>query len=208
MRKELIAELREWFSDGKMGGTAWHNKFYEILSRHEYAEFKIKQCHEAEQGEGLCDELEYILAQLDYQIATGSAFELELLQRFKLLVECAVARKNAIGAYWDKKAGKTTYEEMCEKIKEYGRREEQITNPTPTKAVEPLEVLADRKGFRGVVYDQSNDGAVGKKRYYCTPYKSHPDGGDNDFCAPTYALAEAKARAYLEALPDVKGGVV
>lgn len=79
------------------------------------------------------DELEYILAQVDYQIATGSGFELELLQRFKLLVECAVARKNAIGAYWDKKSGKTTYEEMCEKIKEYGKREEQITKDTPAR---------------------------------------------------------------------------
>ena len=69
---------------------------------------------------------------------------------------------------------------------------------------ESLALLADRKGFKGVVYDRTNDGAVGPKMYYCTPFKTHPDGGDESFEAPTYADCEAKARAWLNGQKDKK----
>jgi hypothetical protein len=73
-------------------------------------------------------------------------------------------------------------------------------HPSPVK--ESLAELADRKGFRGVVYDQTNDGASAGKRYYCSPYKSHPDGGNDYFVGHTYSEAEQSAREYLEGLED------
>ena len=77
-----------------------------------------------------------------------------------------------------------------------------LSRHTEAKQDEPLAVLADRKGFKGVVFERSNDGAIGPREYYCSPFTSLPDGGNEWFDSPTYAGAESKARAYLNTLPD------
>jgi len=78
-------------------------------------------------------------------------------------------------------------------------------HPTPTPAKdEPLAVLADRKGFGRIQYDAYTDG---QKSIYITENEKEDKEliTEKEFYAPTYAAAEAKARAYLESL-DVKGG--
>ena len=64
----------------------------------------------------------------------------------------------------------------------------------PTKATEPLAVLADRKGwvFDDVVISIWERKSQGAK--------------DKEFSTHTYESAEQLARQYLEGLPDVKGG--
>jgi len=72
------------------------------------------------------------------------------------------------------------------------------------KVEEPLAVLAERHNWPFVYYRRRvnpNDG----------PYTIELSDGyhiGREFRGDTYALAEAKARAYLEGLDDVKGGVV
>ena len=94
------------------------------------------------------DELEYILAQVDYELATGSGFELETLYRFKKLVECAVARKNAISAYWLKKGGKLSYKAMSKKMAEYGKIEEELTKNSRHPSTDKCGVKAENEEYK------------------------------------------------------------
>ena len=74
-----------------------------------------------------------------------------------------------------------------------------LSHAVPVKEVEPLAVLADRKG-KSLLY-------VGPY-YTCKWVITISNDGLNGNCvvAPTYPACEAKARAYLESLEDVKGG--
>jgi hypothetical protein len=75
------------------------------------------------------------------------------------------------------------------------------------KVEEPLAVLADRKGYVITRIDGKSDGdyrwAIGIR----FQDEEGIEGNWKGFEAPTYAAAEAKARAYLEGLDDTgKGG--
>ena len=82
------------------------------------------------------------------------------------------------------------------KSKDY---EHMANHAVPVKEVEPLAVLADRKG-KSLLY-------VGPY-YTCKWVIAISNDGLNGNCvvAPTYSECEAKARAYLESIEDVKGG--
>lgn len=72
-----------------------------------------------------------------------------------------------------------------------------LSHAVPVKEVEPLAVLADRKGAS--VMMGLNDGIPQIDiNVYNGPFKAFRD--------TTYPACEAKARAYLESLEDVKGG--
>lgn len=67
------------------------------------------------------------------------------------------------------------------------------------KADEPLAVLAYRKGFHNTsIWPYTNGGIEINLRYWEGPKTWEV------FTAPTYLAAEAKARAYLSGLKDVK----
>lgn len=72
--------------------------------------------------------------------------------------------------------------------------------PTSAVEVEPLAVLADRKGYgvHAYRYDQMGD-------IYISLSKGHRNNWVKRWNAPTYAECEAKVRAYLKGLPDQKG---
>jgi len=77
-----------------------------------------------------------------------------------------------------------------------------LSRATPAKD-EPLAVLADRKGWW-----------LSRSRHYPDRWVLNFDSLNPDYygpldkpiIAPTYAAAEAKARAYLESLPDGERG--
>ena len=92
----------------------------------------------------------------------------------------------------------------CEKHKE----DCPIAHAVPVKGVEPLAVLAARKGF-AYIY---TDGYHKRNKFEVTEisiFESITEGGSTsgEYCfhAQSYAEAESKARAYLEGLDD-KGG--
>lgn len=74
--------------------------------------------------------------------------------------------------------------------------------PTPTKPTEPLAVLADRKGIRRFQYDVYGDNTWS---IYLNKDEENGHWVEKEFYASTYALAEAKARAYLMALDEKEG---
>lgn len=75
-------------------------------------------------------------------------------------------------------------------------------SPKPD-TTEPLAVLADRKGYGVHVYREDQVGDV-----YIRLSKGYRDNWITRYYEKTYALAEAKAREYLSALPDTdnRGG--
>ena len=76
--------------------------------------------------------------------------------------------------------------------------------PSRHAAEEPLAVLADRKGFNRIQYDAYTDG---QKSVYLTEGEKYDKDTtlEQEFYGGTYAAAEAKARQFLNTLPD-KGG--
>lgn len=83
-----------------------------------------------------------------------------------------------------------------------------LSRAVPVKEVEPLAVLAARKGF-AYIY---TDGYHKRNKFEVTEisiFESITEGGSTsgEYCfhAQSYAEAESKARAYLEGLDD-KGG--
>ena len=82
----------------------------------------------------------------------------------------------------------------CEKHKE----DCPIAHAVPVKEVDPLAVLAGTQGFSIRI------GSNGKGVWFISLRRGH--NTREQITAPTYSECEAKARAYLESLDDVKGG--
>ena len=70
---------------------------------------------------------------------------------------------------------------------------------------EPLAVLADRKGYVISRIDGRSDGDYKWAIGMTFQDEEGNEGKWKGFEAPTYAAAEAKARKYLESLPDKEG---
>ena len=101
---------------------------------------------------------------------------------------------------------------ICEKCGACGdvRRtpENGLSHAVPVKDVEPLAVLADRKGWYIQDILPPVKACPGWEINLCSKEINKESIYDKFNCeAPTYPACEAKARAYLEGLEDVKGGM-
>ena len=76
--------------------------------------------------------------------------------------------------------------------------DEILSHAVPVKEVEPLAVVSGKSGFSVRI------GTNEKFVWFISLRKGH--NTREQITAPTYAECEAKARAYLESLDDVKGG--
>ena len=86
--------------------------------------------------------------------------------------------------------------------------DEILSHAVPVKDVEPLAVLADRKGWYIQDILPPVKACPGWEINLCSKEINKESIYDKFNCeAPTYPACEAKARAYLEGLEDVKGGM-
>ena len=126
----------------------------------------------------------------------------------KILREhCPSEAMEKVLARWDKQIA-MDYKDLSEREKEMDREEAKKTLEVLSRyeAIEPLAVLADRKGYWKTRFTTACD-AMAKNYWTCEIEKESFDTRvDNqrifDFIGKTYAETEQNARAFLETLPD------
>ena len=205
MNNELIKELRQWAMDcyrigpdGEPDGCPGMMKFEEILCRHEHDE-------ENENGDTITmrqSDLRYFQEHKEEFIKWRQEKEKHKTP-FSLMEELS-ALEHEQWMQWAKSIAQTEalsperlerwgeclvpYAELPEQVKEYDRewaKKALTIISLHDKAVEPLEALAKRKGLEMFV-----------------SIAIQGDIGVRDMLGDDYADAEAKARKFLNELPD------
>lgn len=175
--KELIKELRAWMSIRPDLTQVLKAELRGIIERAEAR-------HEAEQGEGL---REAIAIMENARNHGGPVSYADADDSVGSYVCCG-------GASYKDHNKDCWYRKMCEFLD---------SHPTPAKPTEPLAVLADRKGYH--ISRQVCRFKTTSPEWIINLEPNVYEHNPANFFQPTYALAEAKARAYLTALAD-KGG--